>query len=73
MDLHYFIAGIYSLIPFIAIIGAVTLPIAGLVFRKSKKQASKKLLIAGVICLGAVFYFLLLSIIGAIFCGTLGV
>ena len=68
----FFIMQLIYTIPIIAaIVGAIVLPIAGLVLRKSKPQLSKKLLIIGGLCFGVVCLILLTSIFGAIFSGTL--
>ena len=77
MDGHwvvYFIMKLIYTIPIIAaIVGAIVLPIAGLVLRKSKPQLSKKLLIIGGLCFCVVCLILLTSIFGAIFSGTLSI
>ncbi len=64
---------IYTLPIIAAIVGAIALPIAGLVLRKSKPQLSKKLLIIGGLCFCVVCLILLISIFGAIFSGTLSI
>ena len=64
---------IYTLPMIAAIVGAIALPIAGLVLRKSKPQLSKKLLIIGGLCFCVVCLILLTSIFGAIFSGTLSI
>ena len=77
MDGHWVVLFIMQLIytiPIIAaIVGAIALPIAGLVLRKSKPQLSKKLLIIGGLCFCVVCLILLTSIFGAIFSGTLSI
>ena len=77
MDGHwvvFFIMQLIYTIPIIAaIVGAIALPIAGLVLRKSKPQLSKKLLIIGGLCFCVVCLVLLTSIFGAIFSGTLSI
>jgi len=77
MDGHwvvFFIMQLIYTIPIIAVIvGAIALPIAGLVLRKSKPQLSKKLLIIGGLCFCVVCLILLTSIFGAIFSGTLSI
>ena len=77
MDGHwvvFFIMQLIYTIPIIAaIVGAIALPIAGLVLRKSKPQLSKKLLIIGGLCFCVVCLILLTSIFGAIFSGTLSI
>lgn len=77
MDGHWVVFYIMQLIyaiPIIAVIvGAIALPIAGLVLRKSKPQLSKKLLIIGGLCFCVVCLILLTSIFGAIFSGTLSI
>ena len=77
MDGHwvvFFIIQLIYTIPIIAaIVGAIALPIAGLVLRKSKPQLSKKLLIIGGLCFCVVCLILLTSIFGAIFSGTLSI
>ena len=77
MDGHwvvFFIVQLIYTIPIIAaIVGAIALPIAGLVLRKSKPQLSKKLLIIGGFCFCVVCLILLISILGAIFSGTLSI
>ena len=77
MDGHwvvFFIMQLIYTIPIIAaIVGAIALPIAGLVLRKSKPQLSKKLLIIGGLCFCVVCLILLISIFGAIFSGTLSI
>ena len=70
----FFIMQLIYTIPIIAaIVGAIALPIAGLVLRKSKPQLSKKLLIIGGLCFCVVCLILLTSIFGAIFSGTLSI
>ena len=70
----FFIMQLIYTIPIIAaIVGAIALPIAGLVLRKSKPQLSKKLLIIGGLCFCVVCLILLISIFGAIFSGTLSI
>jgi uncharacterized membrane protein YhfC len=70
----FFIVQLIYTIPIIAaIVGAIALPIAGLVLRKSKPQLSKKLLIIGGLCFCVVCLILLTSIFGAIFSGTLSI
>ena len=70
----FFIMQLIYTIPIIAVIvGAIALPIAGLVLRKSKPQLSKKLLIIGGLCFCVVCLILLTSIFGAIFSGTLSI
>ena len=70
----FFIVQLIYTIPIIAaIVGAIALPIAGLVLRKSKPQLSKKLLIIGGLCFCVVCLFLLISIFGAILSGTLSI
>ena len=64
---------IYTIPVIVAIVGAIALPIAGLVLRKSKPQLSKKLLIIGGLCFCVVCLILLTSIFGAIFSGTLSI
>ena len=64
---------IVQLIYTLPIIGAVALPIAGLVLRKSKPQLSKKLLIIGGLCFCAACLYLLTSIFGAISIGTISI
>lgn len=77
MDGHwvvFFIMQLIYTIPIIAaIVGAIALPIAGLVLRKSKPQLSKKLLIIGGLCFCVVCLILLISIFGAILSGTLSI
>lgn len=77
MDGHwvvFFIMQLIYTIPIIAaIVGAIALPIAGLVLRKSKPQLSKKLLIIGGLCFCVVCLIFLISIFGAIFSGTLSI
>ena len=77
MDGHwvvFFIIQLIYTIPIIAaIVGAIALPIAGLVLRKSKPQLSKKLLIIGGLCFGVVCLVLLISIFNAIFSRTLSI
>ena len=77
MDGHwvvFFIMQLIYTIPIIAaVVGAIALPIAGLVLRKSKPQLSKKLLIIGGLCFCVVCLILLTSIFGAIFSGTLSI
>ena len=70
----FFIMQLIYTIPIIAaIVGAIALPIAGLVLRKSKPQLSKILLIIGGLCFCVVCLILLISIFGAIFSGTLSI
>lgn len=70
----FFILQLIYTIPIIAaIVGAIALPIAGLVLRKSKPQLSKKLLIIGGLCFCVVCLVLLTSIFGAISSGTLSI
>ena len=70
----FFIMQLIYTIPIIAaIVGAIALPIAGLVLRKSKPQLSKKLLIIGGLCFCVVCLILLISIFGTIFSGTLSI
>ena len=75
MDGHwvvFFIMQLIYTIPIIAaIVGAIALPIAGLVLRKSKPQLSKKLLIIGGLCFCVVCLILLTSIFGATVSETL--
>ena len=75
MDGHwvvFFIIQLIYTIPIIAaIVGAIALPIAGLVLRKSKPQLSKKLLIIGGLCFCVVCLILLTSIFGATVSETL--
>ena len=77
MDGHwvvFFIMQLIYTIPIIAaIVGAIALPIAGLVLRKSKPQLSKKLLIIGGLCFCVVCLIFLTNILGAIFSGTLSI
>ena len=62
---------IYTIPIIAAIVGAIALPIAGLVLRKSKPQLSKKLLIIGGLCFCVVCLILLTSIFGATVSETL--
>ena len=75
MDGHwvvFFIMQLIYTIPIIAaIVGAIALPIAGLVLCKSKPQLSKKLLIIGGLCFCVVCLILLTSIFGATVSETL--
>ncbi|MBR6695517.1 MAG: hypothetical protein IKL70_03800 [Oscillospiraceae bacterium] len=64
---------IYTLPIIVAIVGAIVLPIAGLVLRKSKPQLSKKLLIIGGVCFGLVCLALLISIFNVVFNRTLSI
>ncbi len=77
MDGHwvvFFIMQLIYTIPIIAaIVGAIALPIAGLVLRKSKPQLSKKMLRIGGLCFCVVCLILLANILGAIFSGTLSI
>ena len=67
----FFIVQLIYTIPIIAaIVGAIALPIAGLVLRKSKPQLSKKLLIIGGLCFGVFCLILLTSIVVS---GTLSI
>ena len=70
---HWVVFFIVQLIYTIPIIAAIALPIAGLVLRKSKPQLSKKLLIIGGFCFCVICLILLISILGAIFSGTLSI
>ena len=58
---HYVIGFIFSLINIVIVVGAPALLIVGFALRKSKKQTSKKLLIAGGICLALFIAYSLLS------------
>ncbi len=54
-------------LPIISIVIGLVLLIAGLVLRKSKKQLSKGLLIAGILCIGiCLFMGISLFLVGAL-------